>query len=88
MIRDLVRLLNIDKESLFIQKLYVTPPLWRSFEHHKLTIGRNSVIEITEKAIIVSGPEQLEESETKSAKSQIPAAYASSSSASNSATNE
>jgi hypothetical protein len=55
----------IDKESLFVQKLYVTPPVWQNFQHHKLTIGRSSIIEITEKAIIVSGPEQKDKSNIK-----------------------
>ena len=50
----------IDKESLFIQKLYVQPPVWQSINQHSLTFDRNSVIEVTDTQIVVSGPEVTE----------------------------
>lgn len=48
----------IEKDSLFIQKLYVQPPVWQSFSQDRLTIDRRSVTEITDAYVKVSGPEE------------------------------
>jgi len=47
----------VDNESLFIQKLYVQPPVWQSLNQNRLTIDRASVIEVTDSHILVRGPE-------------------------------
>lgn len=41
-------------EQFLIQSIYVTPTLFKSLTHDQLIIGRNSILEITEKHIIVS----------------------------------
>lgn len=43
----------VDSESLFIQKLYVTPRLLKSITGTTLSIDRKQVIEITDKHIVV-----------------------------------
>lgn len=49
----------IDTASLFIQKIYVQPPVWKSgLDGNKLTFDRISVIEVTDTHIVVSGPEE------------------------------
>jgi hypothetical protein len=49
---------SVDKDSLLIQKLYVQPPMWQSFNQSRLTIDRQSVLEVTNTTIKVSGPEE------------------------------
>ena len=48
----------IDHSSLFIQKLYAQPPVWRGISAQKLVFDRNSVLEVTNTTITVSGPEE------------------------------
>jgi hypothetical protein len=48
----------VDKDSLLIQKLYVQPPMWQSLNQSRLTIDRQSVLEVTNTTIKVSGPEE------------------------------
>lgn len=48
----------IDKDSLLIQKLYIQPPVWQSLNKGRLTIDRQSVIEVTNTTIKISGPEE------------------------------
>lgn len=74
----------IDIDSLFIQKLYVQPPVWQSINQNRLTFDRNSVIEVTDTHIVVSGPE---EKAGVKAKSKLPK-FASNYSASTSLINE
>ena len=47
----------IEKESLFVQKLYVVPPVWQSIGTSRLVFDRSSVLEVTDSHIVVSGPE-------------------------------
>ncbi|MBP7821173.1 hypothetical protein KA043_03680 [Candidatus Saccharibacteria bacterium] len=47
-----------DKDSLFIQKLYVNPPVWSAISKPQLIVDRQSIIEITDSKIIISGPEE------------------------------
>ena len=47
-----------EKESFYIQKLYVKPPIINLFNSPQLIIDRSSIIEITDKKIVVSGPEE------------------------------
>lgn len=47
----------VDAESLFIQKLYVQPPVWQAMNQNHLTFDRLTIIEVTDKQIIVRGPE-------------------------------
>jgi sporulation protein YlmC with PRC-barrel domain len=47
----------IDVESLFIQKFYAQPPVWQAINQHRLTFDRTTIIEITDKTVIVQGPE-------------------------------
>lgn len=49
----------VDVSSLFIQKLYVQPSVWKgSIAGTRLTFDRGSVLEVNDTQIIVSGPEQ------------------------------
>lgn len=50
----------IDDQSLFIQKIYVQPPIWQSVNHHRLIFDRSSIIEVTDTQIVVSGSEEKE----------------------------
>lgn len=45
----------VDSDSLFIQKMYVDPPLLKSlsFSQEQKIIDRNSIVEITDREIIV-----------------------------------
>lgn len=43
----------IDVESFFIQKLYVTQPVYKNLSGGQLSIGRTQIIEITDRQIIV-----------------------------------
>jgi sporulation protein YlmC with PRC-barrel domain len=47
----------VDTESLFVQKLYVQPTLLKSMGTSQLIFDRQSIIEITDTKIVVSGPE-------------------------------
>jgi hypothetical protein len=60
----------VDKDSLFIQKLYVQPPVWQSLNQSRLIIGRQSVLEVTNSYVRVSGTEQ-KVSEPKVAKAPL-----------------
>lgn len=49
----------IDDKSLFIQKLYVVPPVWKgNIGGTRRIFDRASVIEVTDTHISVSGPEE------------------------------
>jgi sporulation protein YlmC with PRC-barrel domain len=49
----------INHESLYIQKLYVQPPVWKTnISGTRLTFDRTSIIEVTDTHIVVSGPEE------------------------------
>jgi hypothetical protein len=49
----------VDHKSLFIQKLYVQPPIWKSnLAGDKLTFDRTNVLEVTDTHIVVNGPEE------------------------------
>jgi hypothetical protein len=48
----------VDKDSLFVQKLYVAPPIWQSLNQNRLTIDRRSILEVTDTYIKVTGSEQ------------------------------
>jgi len=47
----------IDRDSLFIQKFYVQPPVWQSINQNNLVFDRLSVVEVTDSHILFSGPE-------------------------------
>lgn len=47
-----------EKDSFYIQKLYVKPPIINLFNSPQLIIDRSSIIEITDKKIVISGPEE------------------------------
>jgi sporulation protein YlmC with PRC-barrel domain len=48
----------VDTKSLFIQKLYVQPSLLKSVSNGQMIFDRQSIVEVTDKKIVVSGPEQ------------------------------
>lgn len=48
----------VEMESLYILKLYVTPPLLKSFSAGPLVVDRNQIIEITSKKIVIQDPLQ------------------------------
>jgi hypothetical protein len=50
----------VDKESLFIQKLYIIPPVWQSLNQNRLIIDRTSIIEVTDRHIVIKGPEVID----------------------------
>jgi len=70
----------IDVESLFIQKLYVQPPVWQSINQNRLTFDRSSVIEVSDTHIIVSGPEEKANSKSKASLPNLAANYSASTS--------
>lgn len=47
----------IDRDSLFIQKFYVQPPVWQSLNQNTLTFDRVTLVEVTDTYIAFSGPE-------------------------------
>lgn len=47
-----------DNQSLFIQKIYVQPSIWQGINQHRLIYDRNSIVEVTDTQIVVSGPEE------------------------------
>jgi uncharacterized protein YrrD len=47
-----------DSATLYIQKIYVTQSLLKSFSGGQLSIDRNQIIEITDKKIIIQEPLQ------------------------------
>lgn len=56
----------VDTKSLFITKLHIQPTLFNSFKHSHLIIDRKNVIEVTDKHIVVKGPEQKNKSKVNS----------------------
>lgn len=48
----------IDKDSLFVQKFYVKPPIFIALKQDRLTFDRQSLVEVTDSYIAFSGPEQ------------------------------
>jgi sporulation protein YlmC with PRC-barrel domain len=56
----------IDDTSLFVKKIFVQPPIWRTFISTDLVIDRQSILEVTESKIVVSGPESKVENEVES----------------------
>jgi hypothetical protein len=53
----------VDHSGLFIQKIYVQPPVWKpSIGGTRLTFDRTSIIEVTDTHIVVSGPEEKAQS--------------------------
>jgi len=65
----------IDKDSLFVQKLYVQPPVWQSLNQNRLTIDRSSIIEVTDTKIVVSGPEEKASDKAKATSRGFAASY-------------
>lgn len=59
-----------DSESLYIQKLYVSQSLIKSFSGGQLSVDRNQIIEITNHKIVVQEPLQP----TKAAAATVPLA--------------
>lgn len=70
----------IDVDSLFIQKLYVQPPVWQSINQNRLVFSRNSVIEVTDSHIIVSGPEETVDTKLSAKAPRLSANYSASTS--------
>lgn len=50
---------STDKDSLFIQKLYVKPTLLTSFSSPQKIIDRSMILEINDKQVVVKGPEEI-----------------------------
>ena len=48
----------VDKDSLFVQKFYVKPPLLIALKQDRLTFDRQSLVEVTDNYLSFSGPEQ------------------------------
>lgn len=46
----------VDDMSMYVQKLYVTPRLIKSFSGGSLSIDRNQIVEITDSKIVVKDP--------------------------------
>jgi uncharacterized protein YrrD len=65
----------VDKESLFIQKLYVSPPVWKNINQSRLIFDRKSVVEVTDTHIVVGGPEETKKAPQKVAVPKFSANY-------------
>jgi len=48
----------VDMPSLYVQKLYVTQPLIKSFSGGSLSVDRNQIVEITTRKIVINNPLQ------------------------------
>jgi uncharacterized protein YrrD len=48
----------VDKNSLFVQKLFVEPAIWKSLVKKSRIIGRTQIVDITEKQIVVEDTAQ------------------------------
>lgn len=48
----------VDGNSLFVQKLYVSPSLLKSFGSNEFIFDRQSILEVTDTKIVVKGPEE------------------------------
>ena len=70
----------VDRDSLFIQKFYVQPPVWQSLQQNHLTFDRVSVIEVTDTYISFSGPEEKVARAVKSRKQTLAPDYSASAS--------
>lgn len=62
-----VRDYSIDSSGLFIQKIYVQPPLWKNVAVNELIFDRKNIIEVTDKYISFKGPEVTEKAKKFSA---------------------
>jgi sporulation protein YlmC with PRC-barrel domain len=60
----------VDSETLYVQKLYVTQKLIKSFSGGNLSVDRSQIVEITDRQIIVQEP-------LKGVKNAVPAGAAS-----------
>lgn len=47
-----------DKETLYVQKLYVGQPLLKSLSGGQLSVDRNQIVEITSRKIVINDPLQ------------------------------
>lgn len=54
-----------DKDSLYIQKLYLKPNIISIFSAADLVIDRSSITEVTDQKIVISGPEEKSESKSQ-----------------------
>jgi len=52
-----VRDYSFDQASLFIQKIYVQPSLWKTINLSDLIFDRKNIVEVTDKYISFRGPE-------------------------------
>jgi sporulation protein YlmC with PRC-barrel domain len=52
-----VRDFSIDTSSLFVQKMYVQPPLWKNVAVNELIFDCKNIVEVTDKYIAFRGPE-------------------------------
>lgn len=66
---------SVDRDSLFIQKLYTQPPVWQSLNQSRLVFDRSSVIEVTDSYILVKGPEEKIKANQKATISKFSANY-------------
>ena len=48
----------VDAQSLYIQKLYVTQPLFKSFSGGNLGIDRSQIVEVTDHKVVINDLEQ------------------------------
>lgn len=46
----------VEMETLYIQKLYISQPLIKSFSGGSLSVDRNQIIEITNRKIVIQDP--------------------------------
>jgi len=52
----------LDKDSFFIEKIYVEPTAWRKLQSNRLTIDRSQIIEVSQTHVRVKGTEVKEKS--------------------------
>jgi len=63
-----VRDYSFDQASLFIQKIYVQPSLWKTINLSDLIFDRKNIVEVTDKYISFRGPEVAVREKTFSTK--------------------
>lgn len=82
---------SADDKGLFVQKLYVQPPLLQSFIVSELTIDRRAIIEVTSKKILIADDTQkvsASEAVTAHSSGSLVPEYSTASSAKTSLTSE
>lgn len=48
----------VETSSMYVQKLYVAPPIWKSLTEGSLSVDRTQIQEVTQKKVVIADPLQ------------------------------